>query len=486
MSESGGVWAPQRRALTASLVASVTLVGSEALAIATVMPAIADDLGVAGYGLAFSVFFVGSIVGVLLAGPAADLVGPRRPYLFGMALFAAGLAVGAAAPTMVVLLAGRLLQGLGAGMIPAVGYVCIGRAYPEAAQPRMLAVLSTAWVVPGAIGPGLAGFVADEAGWRWVLGGLLPLVAATAAVAFGPLGRLAGAGAHVDVGDERAEHGADPPLVDSVFDTIRFAAGVGLVVVALDRLVPFDAAAAAIAVAMVCGGVLIATGPARRLLPAGWWRASRGVPAALAVRALLAYAFVASDVFVPLILTDVRGKSLAFASVAVSVSALVWSAGSWVAERLVARTAPSRLAGAGGALVSVGVLGQLLLLVASVPSAVGLLGVAVAAFGMGLSLTPLSMVVLDQQQEVATGRASSWMALFEQLGFATGPLLAGLLVAAQPVEPGLSRGLAISFVTAAAVAALAAALRRRLVPSTNVGVYSEGPPRVGRPHGRGR
>ena len=47
----------------------------------------------------------------------------------------------------------RGVQGIGAGVIPTVAYVSIGRAFPEAQRPRIFAWLSTAWVVPGLIGP---------------------------------------------------------------------------------------------------------------------------------------------------------------------------------------------------------------------------------------------------------------------------------------------------------------------------------------------
>jgi MFS family permease len=68
------------------------------------------------------------------------------------------------------------LQGLGAGVVPAVAYVAISRCYLEERRPRMFAVLSTAWVVPGLVGPAVAAVVAAAVGWRWVFLGLLPLV----------------------------------------------------------------------------------------------------------------------------------------------------------------------------------------------------------------------------------------------------------------------------------------------------------------------
>jgi MFS family permease len=82
--------------------------------------------------------------------------------LAGLALFAVGLVVGGTAPNMPVLVAGRAVQGLGAGVVPAVAYVAISRCYPEECRPRMFAVLSTAWVVPGLIGPAVAALVAGS------------------------------------------------------------------------------------------------------------------------------------------------------------------------------------------------------------------------------------------------------------------------------------------------------------------------------------
>ena len=62
-----------------------------------------------------------------------------------LALFALGLLAGGLAPSMIVLVAARAIQGIGAGAIPAVAYVAVGRAYPTASQPRMFAVMSSAW-----------------------------------------------------------------------------------------------------------------------------------------------------------------------------------------------------------------------------------------------------------------------------------------------------------------------------------------------------
>src|SRR5262245_55276357 len=179
-----GVWAPARRRLTVALVLTITLVAFESLAIATVMPVVADDLGGLGlYGWVFSGFFLGSLLGIVMAGRAADRRGTRLPFAVGLALFSVGLVVGGAAQSMPMLVAGRIAQGMGAGVIPAVAYTTVGRAYPAALRPRVFAVFSSAWVIPGVIGPAAASALAGWLSWRVVFLALLPLVALAAILA---------------------------------------------------------------------------------------------------------------------------------------------------------------------------------------------------------------------------------------------------------------------------------------------------------------
>src|SRR3984885_14454626 len=182
-SPAGGIWAPAQRPLTVGLVLAVTFVAFEALAVATILPVVGRELGdLRLYGWVFSAFLLASLIGIVLAGTLADRMSLGRPMLAGLALFALGLVIGGTAPDMLVLVAGRAVQGLGAGVVPAVAYVAISRCYAEESRQRMFAVLSTAWVVPGLAGPGIAALVAAAVGWRWVFLGLIPLVIAAGAL----------------------------------------------------------------------------------------------------------------------------------------------------------------------------------------------------------------------------------------------------------------------------------------------------------------
>ena len=85
---TGGLWAPQTRPLTVGLVLTITFVASEALAVVTVMPVVARDLGgLRLYGWVFSAFMLGSVVGIVAAGREADRRGPAIPFVAALILF---------------------------------------------------------------------------------------------------------------------------------------------------------------------------------------------------------------------------------------------------------------------------------------------------------------------------------------------------------------------------------------------------------------
>ncbi|THJ74912.1 MFS transporter, partial [Candidatus Frankia alpina] len=345
------VWDRQIRALTAGLVTIITLVAFEALAVVTVLPNVAADLdGLGLYGWATSAFFLGTTVGIVLAGAGADRDGPARPFAAGLLLFCAGLLLAAVTPTMGVLVVGRGLQGLGGGAIPAIAYATIGRLYPAALRPRVFAVLATAWVVPGLAGPALAGLIAAHAGWRWIFGGLLPLTVAAGAIPLRALRALPG----------RPGAGLVPiPIAPAV----RISAGAGLVLAGLTNRSPLG-------LPLIAAGIACGLGPLRRLLPAGTLRLRPGIPAAVAVRGLLTWAFFGADTFVPLSITAVRHASITTAGLAVSSATLCWTAGSWTQARLVGRRPYREIIGTGLVLVALGTGGfTTVLLPASVPLA---------------------------------------------------------------------------------------------------------------------
>src|SRR3954453_21772283 len=182
------LFTPARRSLTIGLVSTITLVAFEALAISTIMPTVEAELGqIELLGWVFSGFFLGNLIGIVVVGGLIDRASLTRLFTIALGLFAVGLLVGGLAPSMPVLVAGRVLQGLGGGGIPPVAYVAIGRSMPDRLRPRMFALLSTAWVVPGLMGPWIAANVAVAFNWRVVFLGLLPLLVGAGLIALAGL-----------------------------------------------------------------------------------------------------------------------------------------------------------------------------------------------------------------------------------------------------------------------------------------------------------
>ena len=423
MPESAGLWSPGRRALTLGLVLNVTIVASEAMAVSTIMPIVATDLAGGNrdlYGWVFSAFFLGSLIGIVLAGALIDRGGLVVPFVLGLGMFSAGLVVGGLAPTMPILVGARVLQGLGAGAIPAVAYVSIGRALPETLRPKMFATLSTAWILPGVIGPTVAAFVADRFHWRFVFLGLLPLIAIAAAMT---LPAIAAVRPAVELSEAAEEHNAAVAARRRLPLALVLAIGAAMTVAGLTdaRLVP--------GLPLVVLGLAISFPAFRRLTPVGTLRAARGLPSAVLLRGVLTFAFFAADAYVALALQDWRGFSATESGVVLTAATLSWTVGAWVQARRIEQLGAARFVRIGFATVIVGILGFGAVLSPSVPIAVGVVAWAVAGLGMGFSYSPLALLVLRDATPETQGTATAGLQLSDVVGTALGTGVGGALIA---------------------------------------------------------
>lgn len=110
------VWSPGRAPTTVGILLLVSLTAFEAMGVGTAMPAVVADLGgVSRYAWPFVLFLAAAVFGTVAGGRWCDVRGPRVPLVAAPVLFGAGLIVAGFATTMAGLLAGRVLQGLGAG-----------------------------------------------------------------------------------------------------------------------------------------------------------------------------------------------------------------------------------------------------------------------------------------------------------------------------------------------------------------------------------
>jgi len=432
----------------------VTIIALETMSVAVVLPVVERDLGhLALYGWVGSAFTLAELVGIVVAGRWCDRVNPVVPLQVGIGCFVAGLLAGSAAPSMFVLVAARALQGLGAGMVPAVAYVCIGRAFDEARRPRMFAVLSTAWIVPSLLGPALAPVVAEHFGWRWVFAGLVPFCVVGALFAIGPVRSVGGP---QGVASRTNGIGAATLLALGAAMTLS-----GLGAIRLWWGAP-----------LVVAGIAVGIGPFRRLTPPGTLTARAGLAAACAVKGLLTFAFFGADYFIAYALVQGRGTSTLLAGAATATGSFTWTAGAWIQERIVGRSGPRRLVVVGLGIVAAGYAVMMLVLWEAVPVTVVFAGAAIAGLGIGLSYSPLSLAVLMDAPADAIGASTSAVQLCDTLGVSLGIGVAGVVVAAVDRAGGTPRlGVGIAWAICIGVALAA------MIPARGV----HGPPALNQP-----
>ena len=443
------VFAPRYRAMSVGVLMSVTVVAFQSLGVGTVMPAVARDLGgLERYGWAFSAFMLAGLVGSVAAGQEVDRAGPVRPYLAAVVSFAAGSVIAACASSWDLLLAGRALEGLGAGALVVVTYASASRAYPAAMYGRMLALMSSAWVLPSLAGPAVAGLVADHTTWRWVFVLLLPFLPVAVALTLPGLRALA----------RPAPAAAGRRLPQA----LALAAGIGLFLAGL------EADPLPVLAVLAAGGLALAFPALRSLLPAGTLRAGRGLPSGIAVRGLLAVAFLGCDAFMPLALTQLHGFSSARAGLVISAASLSWSLGSFLQAHLDRRDGgagrPRRLlAGLAVLLTGIGVT-SIGVLADGVPIGFAVAGWAVAGLGIGIGYPSIGAIVLSEAPGGEEGGVSAALQLSETIGVAVFTGVGGALIALG-IERGWDAVTALLLVFAAGAAAAAAGLAagRRVV-----------------------
>jgi len=429
-----GPFSPQRSGLTVGLILTVVLIAFESLAVATVLPRVQEDLnGLALYGWAFSAFFMGYMLSTLILGGVADRYGPSRPFQVALVLFGAGLIVAGLAASMPVLILGRALQGLGGGGLVAVLYLAINRTYPDAQRARMLALLSSAWVLPALVGPYLAGTLADLASWRVVFLGIVPLLLISWALTRGALAGVTSAGTPLDMARVRWAFLA--------------AIGVTLLLAALQQGTLLTAALVGTA------GLACSVPALRALFPPLTWRAGGPLEAGYVTRFTLTFSFFGAEAFVPLGLTDVRHLTVTQAGLILTASALTWSTMSFLHSRFDERTRGAYrhvVTRVGVTLViAASIATALVILSPGVPAWLVALTWALGGAGMGLAFQAHTLVVFRSAPNGQEGRVSGTLQMADVLGSATGAGIGGALVAAAGVEAGLAGVFALAVVAGA-------------------------------------
>lgn len=345
---------------------------------------------------------------------------------------------------MGMLVAGRLMQGLGAGAISVSLYVMVGRSYPEHLRPKVFAAFSAGWVVPSMVGPALSGLIVQHLGWRWVFLAV-PLLAVPAALLLRPA--LA-----------RMQPSADSNDDEGRGNLVRWASGASLAALLLYFGGQQHGPTALLCIGVAMLALLLCV---HRLLPAGTLILRRGLPSVIALRGIAAAAFFASEAYLPLLLQRERGLPPSWAGAVLSLGALGWFAGSWLQGHQQRGWSRQQLLRVGTAMMTVGIAATLAVLFNAVPLLVALVGWTVTGFGMGMIYASLSVLTLSLSAAHEQGANTSALQLSEALSVTTALAVSGALFALF-VESAPHTGYLLCLAITFGLAVLAAVIARRV------------------------
>lgn len=428
-------------------------VGSASI-VGVALPGIADDLGasttaqqwiVDAYVLVFAALLV-------TGGVLGDRRGRRGAFLLGLGLFGLGSLVCALAPSTELLVAGRVLQGLGSPILLPASLGLVTLAYPEpAARARAIGLWSVGSGAGLTLGPVLGGALTGTVGWEWVFGFNVPVCLVLALVAArivpptppdaarGPFDAGGALGSVVVVGalvfaiiEGRSRGWASPEILG----------GFGVAAAALVLFVRWERRHA---------GPLV--DPALFARPA--------FAAACVTAAAANFALIGVTIFFAAFFQDVQGRSALESGLCVLPLGLGVMAAAPVAGRLAGRIGPRAPLLTGLGLATLALL-VLLRVEAGTPALEIWPALLVAGLGAGMSLPTTTVVVVAAVAPAQAGMAVAVNNAMRQTGQALGVAVLGTLVYAHGggFVPGLHHALWV----AAGVCALSGVLVARLVP----------------------
>ena len=394
----------------------VWLHAADGLIVATMMPAIVADIGGEAYvAWSIALYEIGSIV----AGAASALLvlrlGVRRPTFLAATVFALGCLVSAAAPEMPILLAGRLLQGIGGGGMTALAFIATARLFPARLTARVMAAISVLWGASAFLGPLIGGLFTSYSTWR--MGFVFFAVQAILLAVW------------VMFGSRVTEPQANSNGENSIPLRRLALLSLGVLLIAYAGI---EVTALRTPVLLMLGlGTLSsfvfidARNPANRILPKRAFNLRSPVGAALLMTFSINVATMGLSAYGPLLMVIIYGTPTVVAGYVLACVALGWTVSAFVVSGAPEHHDPYYIAG-GLVLIFLSVAGMIY----SVPNGpVGLIATFATIEGIGYGIS--STFVLRRSKRLAAPddveRLSAALPTVGRVGFAVGASITGIL-----------------------------------------------------------
>ena len=416
------------------------------------VPADSIDTVVTAYLVSLAVF-------IPVSGWLGDRWGTKRTFLLALGLFTGASALCGMAQSIDQLVAFRILQGAGGGLLTPVGMAMLYRAYPPAERVQVSRVLMFATILGPALGPVIGGFLIERLSWRWIFYVNLPI--GLGALVFGLLFL-----------HEHREEGAgsfDIPgfvLAGIGFGSFMFAVGRGPVEGWTDpAVVGFGLTGVVALIAFILVERRVASPMVHlHLLSNRLFRNS------LIVSMITSSAFMGTLFLMPLYLQEAKGVSPLQSGLTTFPEAIGVVVSTQVVARLYPRIGPRRLMSGGLAFVAVVIASM-----ATIDQGTSLWIVRLQMFLLGVGISyvflPNQVASMATITSAQTGRASTLSMVQRQLGGALGVALLSSVLTIAAASSGMDAGrdadaYRVAFLGGAVLALLGAAAAQ-LIPDAD-------------------
>ena len=365
---------------------------------------------VTGYTLALATV-------IPVTGWAADRFGTKRLYMLSIVLFVAGSALSGAAWSAGSLIAFRVLQGLGGGMLMPAGMTILTRAAGPQRVGRVMAIIGVPMLLGPILGPILGGWLVDDVSWRWIFFINLPIGAAALLLSLRVLPR-----------DEPSRH--------ERFDTLGLALlspGLALLIFGLAQSTSAGGFGAADVWGTALAGFILLAAFVRHALRTPHALidlrlfTNRAFAAAAGTLILMVVSVFGAMLLLPLYLQTVRGESAFDSGLLLAPQGLGAMLAMPFAGRLTDRTGVGRIVIPGLIILFLSTLGLTQL---SGDTSYWTLSAIlfVMGIGMGFSMMPLMSGAMQTLRKAAVARASTALNIIQQVGASIGTAVMSVLL----------------------------------------------------------
>jgi EmrB/QacA subfamily drug resistance transporter len=412
-------------------IAVIVISAIEGTIVSTSMPTIVGALGgFESLTWVFSAYFLTQAVTIPVYGGLADLYGRKPVLLFGIALFLVGSVLCGMAWRMDMLIAFRVVQGIGAGALVTLAQTIIGDHYEPVERARLQGYISGAWAIGAILGPLLGSIIVTHVSWAWVFWVNVPVGCAAAVMIIAALHET------VEPHQRRIDYAGSALM----------AAGTGVLMFvliqasALGMLTILVLTATSVAL-LTCFAMHEARTP-DPILPIGLLT-NRIIVGGIVLGVAVGSVLMGSTVFLSLYIQGVMGLSAMIAGIAVGASSVSWPLGSFIGGRLLGRISYRATTFVGLPLLAIGVL----MLIALTPTRGALwTGVAPMIIGIGLGFIVPTFLVAVQASVgwEKRGIATSTTVFSRIVGQAIGAAVFGGLLNAAVSSHAIDNGEAIN------------------------------------------